>query len=64
MSLIKTNHPGYLVDNKTNVVINTNERELLNYRKQVEQAIEIRSVRDGYDELMKEVLELKRLMTK
>ena len=39
MALEKTEFPGYFRDSRTGVIINTNEADLISYRKQVAQEV-------------------------
>lgn len=55
----KTENPNYLIDKKTNLVINTNESELLSYRAQIKQELELRNLRNNFNNVSKELEELK-----
>ena len=64
MKLVSTDQPGYLLDRDTGVVINNNDKDLHNYRKQVEQFIQFRDLKDDFDDVRRELLELRRLLAK
>ena len=58
----KTNHSGFLINKKTNVVINRNDSDLQSYRRQVanekkniQMEAEVRSLRDEL-QLIKDML--------
>ncbi len=38
--------PGYLMDDSRHVVINTNDRDLLNYKSLIKQHLEMKSLQD------------------
>lgn len=60
----KTNQPNYFIDSRTNLVINKNENELLNYKSQVKQAIELREMKKQYNKVNDELTEIKSLLQK
>ncbi len=45
----KSDIPGYLIDETGHVVINTNDKDLLNYRTAVRQAVEVKDLREEID---------------
>ena len=57
--LVKTNHTGYVIDDGTNVVINTNMGELQNYRAAVGAALRNEELEVKLDRMNGELMELK-----
>jgi hypothetical protein len=55
---VQTDNPNYLINKKTNLVINTNESELLSYRSQVNQVLEMRDLRQELSQLKSMIAEL------
>lgn len=60
--LVKTDAPGFLLDKKTNTILNTNEDDLLRYKREVQAAMEISDLRRQVHELINRVTELERLV--
>lgn len=62
MAFIKTNHPGLVIDNKTGMVINTNESELRNYRSLVASAKKTADIEKKYNDVVAELQDIKKLL--
>jgi hypothetical protein len=60
MKLVKTNASGYSVDLDSGAVINTDDRELQSYRREIKQFQEIEYLRQTVEMLAREVMSLKR----
>lgn len=60
--LSKTSRPGWLIDEATNVVINTNEAELAMYRQSVTSAIENAKAKGEIEDLKSRIRELEDLI--
>ena len=58
----KTTTPNYLINRETNLVINTNESELLSYKAQVKQVVELRELKKQYHKVNDELTEIKSLL--
>jgi hypothetical protein len=59
MALTRSDHAGFSVDRDSGVVINTDRRELSEYRKLVRRSDEFRALQDEVRALRAEVEELK-----
>lgn len=58
----KTTNPNYLINQKTNMLINISENELLTYKSQVKQAVELRELKKQYNKVNDELVEIKSLL--
>lgn len=57
--MIKTNVPGYFVEDTRNVVINRNDGDLKSYRNQVAAEKRVKSMEQQLNDVMKILVELK-----
>lgn len=64
MGLTKTVHPGFLIDGRTNVVINTNDRDLASYRRQVQESLKSARMEEEHERLKGELAELRAVVAR
>lgn len=55
----RTTAPGYMIDSRTNAIINTDENEYNSYREKVARAIEMKHTKEELNRLKADVLDMK-----
>lgn len=64
MTFTKTDNPNFIINQKTNMVININEKDLFDYKSKVKQELELRSLRENFKSINNDVIEIKSMLTK
>lgn len=64
MSLVKTNSPGFSKNTLTKFIVNTNDNELIAYKKHLKKAKQIIELEKKVNNYEKEISDIKSMLTK